>query len=222
MYFKIINENDQNQSGFKFKTGLNILDDEFLKSKGLISSDILHFTTLKNIHHLYNTGCWIRHVIVPNDAKIIKGHIETHLQTNKIIMGDRFPLYSLKTIKKFNLKITDFYIAQVCRKGKVDILEWWKNSGLELKYSEFALFWASFKGKIEVLEWWKNSGLELKYNESALDWASTYGKVEVLKWWKNSGLELKYTEDAFDWASRNGEAEVLEWWKNSGLEIKTH
>jgi hypothetical protein len=222
MYFKIT---DEDQSGFELKTGLNILndDDESLVLEEFTGSHIPYpipyFTDSEGIHHYYYTGCWIRQVIVPRDAKINCG-FEKQWISDKIIVGDRFSLYDVKTIKKFNLKITDLYISEVCKRGKVNILEWWKNSGLELKYDMKALDFASSYGHVEVLEWWKNSGLELKYTGNALDFASRYGHVEVLEWWKNSGLKLNYDAKALNWASENGQIKVLEWWKNSGLELK--
>jgi len=86
-----------------------------------------------------------------------------------------------------------------------------------LKYTIWAMNWTSQYGHVDVLEWWKNSGLELKYNDFAMDLASEDGHINVLDWWKNSGLELKYTDDAMLYASYCGHINVLEWWKNSGL-----
>jgi hypothetical protein len=206
MYFVIANE------GTKLQTGLNILLPGF-------SANIVD---IKNIHKMYYCGIWIRPVVASNDAKIVWSYFSGFAITGKIILGNKFPLCSLKTIKKFNLKLSPDYIDQVCIGGNIEVLEWWKNSGLELKYTETALNLASCCGQVEVLEWWKNSGLELKYDtkKCPLDSASSNGRIKVLKWWKNSGLELKYTQYALDWASRSGHVEVLEWWKNSGLELK--
>jgi hypothetical protein len=169
--------------------------------------------------------------------------------TNEYTLSNKYSLFDVKTIKKFNLPITIEYINLVCAFGKVDtldylskklnnfpydewalhwaslngyvnVLEWWFTSGLELKYTEYALNWASQNGQVNVLEWWLKSGLELKYTEYALNWASESGYVNVLEWWHKSGLELKYTENALLWTSWNGHVNVLDWWLRSGLKLK--
>ncbi|KAI9215993.1 hypothetical protein BC828DRAFT_409924 [Blastocladiella britannica] len=63
--------------------------------------------------------------------------------------------------------------------------------------------WASKNGHVNVLDWWRNSGLKLQYSYQAMDWASANGHVNVLDWWRDSGLELKYTHQAMDDASMN-------------------
>lgn len=103
--------------------------------------------------------------------------------------------------------------------GRVECLEWVKNSGLEIYYSLYAIGRASSSGHIEVLEWWKNSGLRLKYDIRAMDYASASSRIDVLEWWKNSGLELKYSPYSTYIPSLNMDIKVLEWWKNSGLEV---
>lgn len=77
---------------------------------------------------------------------------------------------------------------------------------------------ASRNDHIEVLNWWRASGLEMYWTSAAINQASGNGHVAVLEWWKQSGLELKYRGNAIEYASRNGHVAVLEWWKQSGLE----
>jgi hypothetical protein len=145
-------------------------------------------------------------------------------KTNKIILGETYALYDIRTIKKFNIHINESFITGASKNGHVNILEWWLKNNLELKYNEDAIDEASGKGHVKVLEWWKNSGLELKYTRKALESASQLGHIDVLDWWKNSGLPLYYSDIAFDYtiySSCKNMIEVHEWWITSGLKVKS-
>jgi hypothetical protein len=168
---------------------------------------------------------------------------------NKIILSDEYDLFSVKAIKKLDLKITDQYINFVCILGRtqildylkktgdimkydynamdkaseyghINVLEWWVNSGLPLKYTCYAMDNASGKGHINVLEWWVKSKLYLKYSVDSLTYSSMHKNTNMLNWWSNSGLELKYDERVLLYAFGHGSIDVLEWWVNSGLELK--
>ncbi|KAJ3357586.1 hypothetical protein GGF32_000937 [Allomyces javanicus] len=78
---------------------------------------------------------------------------------------------------------------------------------------------ACLHGRVNVLEWWRVSGIPLKYSNSAMDMASKLGNVHVLQWWRDSGLDLKYSRNAVSWAAARGHMDVLEWWNASGLEF---
>jgi hypothetical protein len=107
-------------------------------------------------------------------------------------------------------------------KGHVELLQWWKESGLEMKYDEHSMDYPSRKNRCNVLQWWKDSGLELKYDYKAIYVASEYGHCNVLQWWKDSGLELKYDSESMSGARRYGHYNVLQWWKDSGLEYSVY
>ncbi|KAI9348997.1 hypothetical protein DFJ73DRAFT_777183 [Zopfochytrium polystomum] len=106
--------------------------------------------------------------------------------------------------------------------GWVDVLQWWKDSGLDLKYTMAAMNFASLNGHLDVLQWWKDSGLKLWYSQGAMDLASYSGRVAVLQWWKESGLEVEYSESIFMASvGKSGDAvATLQWWKDSGLRLR--
>ena len=218
---------------YKCSTGFNKFTK--LKCGGLVDSNNIFLQP----HDCYLRVAISLHTEIPSDELVMNG---------KIILSDRYYLDDPATIIKFNLKITERYVAHACSLGLVNFLEWWKNydttqqydqhamniasryghvnvltwwfnSGLPLKYTSLGLDYASEKGHIEVLEWWLKSNLPLKYSINSIN-KFNYDNIHVLEWWKNSGLELKYSNTPIDIASANGKLDVLEWWVKSGLELK--
>lgn len=104
--------------------------------------------------------------------------------------------------------------------GHVNVLQWWKESGLPMYYTAKSMDYATFQRQYTVLDWWKNSGLPLKYSKEGLVIASAHGNTKMLDWWKDSGLKLIYDEEPMDIASKNGHTNALQWWLDSGLELK--
>lgn len=98
-------------------------------------------------------------------------------------------------------RVSRLSIDEASRKGIVQVLDWWSESGHKFSYTNGAMDCASVRGHIEVLEWWKTSGLELKYSELAMDRASENGHIAVLEWWKACGLKLIYSNDPMEMAS---------------------
>lgn len=114
--------------------------------------------------------------------------------------------------KKFpELKGNEIDIAS--EYGRINILDWWIQSGIPFNYSSNAVDMASKNGHFDVLEWWKSKDfLEFKYTSKAIDLASEFGKLEVLEWWVKSGLKFLCTTNAIDNISKTGRYMVLEWW----------
>jgi hypothetical protein len=106
-------------------------------------------------------------------------------------------------------------IFNLSKKGCLDGLIWWKQSGLPLQYKTHAIDYASQNGHVHVLQWWKDSGLELKYTIYAMDWATAQNQIHILQWWVDSDLKLKFSTDSFMYANyhaRCGNSQVIEWW----------
>ncbi|KAI9316564.1 hypothetical protein DFJ73DRAFT_881121, partial [Zopfochytrium polystomum] len=73
--------------------------------------------------------------------------------------------------------------------------------------------------RVDVLQWWKDSGLELVYSHGAIELAVIHGGLEVLRWWRDSGLEVKLDSDTLRWAIKKGKTDVLTIWLESGWEL---
>ncbi|KAI9798469.1 MAG: hypothetical protein M1825_005349 [Sarcosagium campestre] len=56
------------------------------------------------------------------------------------------------------------------------------------EYSHEAIDGASKAGFVHILDWWRNSGLELRYSEAALEQASSKGHIAVLEWWRRASV----------------------------------
>ncbi|KAI5477960.1 hypothetical protein MNV49_005752 [Pseudohyphozyma bogoriensis] len=126
------------------------------------------------------------------------------------------------TESKFGLRPDRSTMAEAMddasRHGQVEVLEFWKKSGLPLHYSEHSLSSATVKAEIGSLEWWKRSGLPLKiYN--VLDFASMEGTTKTLDWWSQSGLPAPYSKAALYHLSRTGNVPLLDWWKSSRFSL---
>ncbi|KAL2012309.1 hypothetical protein VTN00DRAFT_5027 [Thermoascus crustaceus] len=118
---------------------------------------------------------------------------------------------------------TKDYIADAVdgasRAGFVDVLEWWRTSGLQLRYTERALESASAEGRVAVLEWWKNASatapasnpIPLKVGKSVL-LAAQSGSTASLAWWDASGIPYTHSESVARIASTHGHVHVLELW----------
>lgn len=105
------------------------------------------------------------------------------------------------------------------RAGFVDVLEWWRTSGLELRYTERALESASAEGRVNVLEWWKRASatapssrpIPLKVGKSVL-LAAQSGRTASLAWWDASGIPYTHAESVARIASTHGHVHVLDFW----------
>ncbi|KAI9188188.1 hypothetical protein H9P43_002579 [Blastocladiella emersonii ATCC 22665] len=118
------------------------------------------------------------------------------------------------------LNCSCFDISLAARDGRVDILEWWRGSGVRLNYDERVLEEASAHGRVAVLQWWRDSGLEMQYTERAVDRASHERQMAVLDWWRNSGLEFRCSDDAMGNPAAWGRIDVLQWFVDAGLAHK--
>lgn len=70
-----------------------------------------------------------------------------------------------------------------CKESKFE-MRW----NFDMKWTDNAIDWASQNEHVEVLNWWKDSGLEMRWTKSAVYFAVQKCHVAVLEWWRESEL----------------------------------
>ncbi|KAI9188264.1 hypothetical protein H9P43_002655 [Blastocladiella emersonii ATCC 22665] len=138
---------------------------------------------------------------------------------NAAALAANLPL--LKEYVKYRDPKNKFFVdtsalCDVCRKGRVDVLEWWLSSGIP--FPKCSLYFET--EHVAVLDFWRRSGLDLEYDEGSVDTAAERGWIHVLEWWRTSGLEFKYSHSAIDYAVANQRMDVLEWFASHRMELK--
>ncbi len=139
-YFKITNK-EENHYGFQYKDGLNILKEKFNDdSQQSCCKGGFYFTTLDHIHKFYGYGCYLREVVLPThrpDFKMIKNPDDDKFRANMIILGARYELYDINTIKKFGLIPTNLLLNIAKLYEKFDVAKWIQCERSINDYSEY-------------------------------------------------------------------------------------
>jgi hypothetical protein len=224
MYIIFLDENSIYDNCIKLKPGLNISEfDDYCDYD--IERGGFYCINVKSDIVIYNN--MMCSVIIPTDAIIINMDDGCCL-SNKIILGDKYYLFDMKTTKLFNIPINSDYIIRACYYGDVNILDQLINLGYSSifnnsRLSKRALAKASIKGHINVLNWWKDFIPEHIYiSEETLCLASQSGQIEVLEWW-DSVVKIKGHNITVEQCLINNESccwngdnviKVLEWWRN--------
>jgi hypothetical protein len=102
-FYKITNKTE-NHHGFQYKEGLNILKQKF-EPKVECGQGGLYCAEKKDILSWINLGYHIRKVHIPKDATVVK--LANKYKTDRIILLDKYPLYSVDTLKKLKLNIDE-------------------------------------------------------------------------------------------------------------------
>lgn len=146
-FYKIMNK-DENNNGFIYKKGLNIINEKLSEKLSIIGNSGFNFTTLENLDKFYSFGIWIRKITLPSDANIIIDPNGYEWRTDRIILGKRYYLFSIKSINKFGLFINNYYTNYVFNQNTsankipaignkeelLKVLNWFNKTGITPSY----------------------------------------------------------------------------------------
>jgi hypothetical protein len=178
------------------------------------------------------------------DKYMYNGSILDHGQPCRMIISEKYSLFSVNTLKKFDIHISHKYIFEVCRQRNfpvleylfknnkldgyektvlnvikdVEVLTWFAQTGLKLECDTETFDTICCHYNADVLEWvliWLlSNNMPIKYSENAIDNASKYGNIDTLKLLVKFNIPFKYSSCAIDGAVTNGYIDVLNWWIN--------
>ncbi len=190
-FFKITDKDDSDDSH-------TIINDDLTKSW---NKNKMCFTTLKHIHHFYNSGCYLRKIYLRiNDPefKIIKfGTNIPEWRANIVTFGKKYELCNVDTIKKFNLKLTRDLMNIAVINQNIDVLDLFKNEGFDISsISDDLIFYAIICNCVKSLSWFNDNYFFVNCTEENIEYAAQYNLIDLLIWFKNNDCEIVGTEKA--------------------------
>jgi hypothetical protein len=231
MYLKITNA-EENHYGLQYHDGLNVDPVPFDK-EGSCCPGGIYFTTPEYICNFLQMGCYIREVMVPEDAEMVKDPGGNKWRSPKVMLGPRKELWNVDTWKWLLEIIIDTGINEVSSKSLDTALRWSSYDGyLEVvKYlvengadihanNGYALKYASQHGYLEVVKFLVENGADIHVgNDCALRCAS-FGRLDIVKYLVEHGADIHADNDyALKYASQHGYLEVVKFLVENGADI---
>jgi hypothetical protein len=232
IFYKITNE-EENHHGFQYRDGLNILKKPFNSDPNLsCCSGGFYFTNIKNIFQFVEYGCNVREITLPlSDPgfKIVKDPQGDKWRANKIILGKKYDLWIIETLKMLvekgaDIHITGDYVLQLASQcGYLEIVKYLIEKGVDIHAdNDFALRWASTNGQFETVKYLVEKGANVHADDnSALESAVEKGYIEIVKYLVENEANI-HVCDALEMASFNGHLEIVKYLVEKGADIHAH
>lgn len=163
----------------------------------------LYFTNVRNIFRFINYGCFVVEVTLPLDDpsfNMTRGQFSDRWKCNKLILGNKYRLSDVNTIKMLVKKRANYRIADdillrwSARSGYLDIVRYLID---DLKVNvnaqdNAALCWSSFFGHLDIVIYLIEKGAHVgALNNCALRWAASNGHFYVVTYLVAKGADVR-------------------------------
>jgi hypothetical protein len=195
-YYKILNEAEYHR-GYQYNDGLNILKEAFNDdpTKSCCKGGF-YYTDISNIFEFIEYGIYVREVIIPLEARIVKDPSGNKWRTNQIILGKKHDLRNVETFKYLvdkgaNIRNHDDLLKWCAERGYLEIICYLVEQGASVKNGNSLLIWSSFHGHLNVVQYLVEQGADIHaFCDLSLCNASYNGKLEVVKYLVEQGADI--------------------------------
>ena len=228
-YYKITNA-EECHHGFQYKDGLNILEEKFNdNANDHCCAGGLYFSDAEHIFAFLSFGIYLREIMLPIDDpefKMISD--ENKYRANKIILGKRYELASVETIKMLVEKGADIHakddyaLSYSAGNGHLEIVKYLieKGANIHARY-DAPLRYSAQNSHLEVLKYLIESGADIHADDDdALKWSAVKGHFEVVKDLVARGADIHAGCDAaLRWCAEDGHLNVVKYLIEKGADI---
>jgi len=193
-YYKVMNSTE-NHYGLQYDDGLIIDHRPFGK---MYYDNGIHFSTIENIlaHTYIEDARYIREIIVPEDAEVIKQSVIKY-KANKVILGQRFDIddeedmnYLLSIGMDVHV-LSDLPLTNACVSCNTKMIKYLVSTGADMHFkNDLPLMIACKKGDLDVVKYLVEKGVDINVNNAdALMYACEKNRLNVVEYLIEHGID---------------------------------
>ncbi len=222
-YYKVMNSKE-NHYGLQYDDGLIIDHRPFGK---MYYDNGIHFSTIENIlaHTYIEDARYIREIIVPEDAEVIKQSVIKY-KANKVILGQRFDLddeedmnYLLSIGMDIHV-LSESALINVCKEGSINKIKYLVKKGANIHIEkEKPLIISCIKGCLDIVKYLVEQGADIHVdNNNPLRVACIYGHLDIVKYLTDEKeLYINTYKHFFHAACTYGHLDIVKYLVEKGL-----
>ena len=222
-YYKVMNSTE-NHYGLQYDDGLIIDHRPFGK---MYYDNGIHFSTIENIlaHTYIEDARYIREIIVPEDAEVIKPSVIKY-KANKVILGKRYTLYNEEDMDRLinigmNIHdLSELALINVCKEGSINKIKYLVKKGANIHIeNEKPLIISCREGNLDIVKYLVEQGADIHVdNNNPLRVACINGHLDIVKYIvEEQGVDINTDEYLFNMACIYGNLDIVKYLVKKGL-----